>query len=45
VDLARDFAHEPGIARAIHLAHAAFAKFGDDFIRTDARARQETQAQ
>ena len=34
-DLDGDVASEAGITRAIHLAHAAFAEFGDDFIGAD----------
>jgi hypothetical protein len=26
---------EPGIARAVHRAHATFAQLGDDFVRTE----------
>src|SRR5262249_11752713 len=33
-----DVAIQPGVARAIHLAHPAFAEQGDNLIRTEARA-------
>jgi len=34
-DLQRDLAFQLHIAGARHLAHAAFAQFGDDFIGAD----------
>jgi hypothetical protein len=37
-DLERDVAIELRVARAIDLAHAAFAKFRDDFIEPDSGA-------
>ena len=37
-DLDRDVALELRIARAIHLAHSACAKFPEDLVRPDARA-------
>ena len=33
-----DRAIEPGVARAVDLAHAARAERGDDFVRTETRA-------
>ena len=35
--LDRHDAPKPPIARAVDLAHSAFAKFGDDFVRSEAR--------
>jgi hypothetical protein len=40
-DLDRDVALELGVARAIDLAHAAFAEQGGDVVRTEPRARRE----
>ena len=40
--LERDVAMELRIVRAIHLAHAAGADRGDDFVRTDDAAGFET---
>ena len=37
-DLQRDVAIEPGVASAIHLAHAAGANGIDDFVGAEARA-------
>ena len=42
--LDRDVAIEPGIARAIDLAHAAGAEGREDFIGTEARAGGQGQA-
>ena len=42
-DLQRDVAIQLGIARAIHLAHAAGAEGGEDFVRAEARAGVEGQ--
>src|SRR5204863_7742647 len=40
-DLDRHVAIELRVARAIDLAHAAGAEWGDDFVRADARAGSE----
>jgi hypothetical protein len=40
-DLERDVPVQFGVARPIHLAHAACAEQGDDFIGTDMRAGSE----
>ena len=37
-DLDRDVALQPGVARAIHLAHAACADSREDLVGADARA-------
>ncbi len=42
--LDRDVAIQLGIARAIHLAHAAGAEGGEDFVRAEARAGCERDA-
>ena len=42
-DLDGDVAAQPRVFRAIHLAHAAGADRGDDFIRTEACFGQERQ--
>ena len=40
-DLDRDLAAEPGVARAIDLAHAALAELGHDLVRSEVVALGE----
>ena len=42
-DLDRDLTFQLGVGRAIHLAHAAFADLGGDFVDAEARAGSESQ--
>jgi hypothetical protein len=42
--LDRDLAAKRGIRRSVHLAHAAFAKGGDDFVDADSGAGSQRQA-